>query len=135
MAKKSSNDSTIIALKKQISDKKAALKGIDKFAPATNCSIVLDGVRTNIHTLGTEDLTLLLVKLNSLRLSAEDLKVDPLISGHTLSEWLGDIKSKLLIANRKQEEARLKLLEAKLTDLLSAEKKTELLLEEIAGEL
>lgn len=134
MAKKS-NDSTILELKKQIKQKKEALKGIDKFVPVTNCSLSLDEKRHNLHVLNSEDLTFLLVKLNSLRLSADNLKVKLPLGGFTVEDWISDIEAKLLISNRKKEEERLKLLEKKLTDLLSVEKKTELLVEEIAQEL
>lgn len=134
MAKKS-NDSTILELKKQIKQKKEALKGIDKFVPITNCSLSLDEKRHNLHVLNSEDLTFLLVKLNSLKLSADDLKVKLPLGGFTVEDWIRDIEAKLLISNRKKEEERLKLLEKKLTDLLSVEKKTELLVEEIAQEL
>lgn len=134
MAKKS-NDSTILELKKQIKQKKEALKGIDKFVPITNCSLSLDEKRHNLHVLNSEDLTFLLVKLNSLRLSADNLKVKLPLGGFTVEDWISDIEAKLLISNRKKEEERLKLLEKKLTDLLSVEKKTELLVEEIAQEL
>lgn len=136
MAKKS-NDNTILELKKQIKQKKEALKGIEKFVPITNCSLQLMGEtsRFNLHVLSSDELTLLLVRLNSLKMSADNLKVKLSMGGFGVEDWISDVESKLLISNKKKEEERLKLLEKKLTDLLSVEKKTELLVEEIAQEL
>ena len=45
------NDELILQLKKQIEDKKKALRATEKFTPITNCSIELDGVRQNIQVL------------------------------------------------------------------------------------
>lgn len=128
------NDAKIMELKKQIEDKKGKLAGITKFAPITNCSIELDGVRYNINTLQKEQLISLMVRLNSYMLSAKDLNIldDYKISGYKVGEWIVDIRTKLDILSRKDEEIKLKVMEAKLDKLLSDEKKTELELNEIA---
>jgi len=89
------NDSKIMELKKQIEDKKIKLGKSQKFSPITNCSIELDGVRVNIQVLNKEQLTTLLVKLNSYAISAKDLGIDYIISGYSINDWIVDIKSKL----------------------------------------
>src|ERR1700677_336176 len=134
--KKNNNDAVILQLRKQIEEKKKALKGIERFVPITNCSLEIDGLRTNFHVLDALQLTLVLLKLNSYRMSAVDLEIsDPQIGGYKLSEWISDVQSKLLITNKAKEEARLKILEAKVTELLSLDKKTELLLDDLAAQI
>ena len=131
--KEKGNDSTILALTAQIKTKKAALAAVSKFVPITNCSLSMDGERFNLHSCNAEMLTLLLVKVNALQMSATELGVVPILCGYDPSSWISDIKSKLLMSNKVKEEARLKVLEDKLTDLLSADKKTELIIAEIEG--
>lgn len=126
----SKNDKTILALKAQIAEKKKALQGATSFSPRTNCSLLLGADRINLHVADSTVLTTCLVQLNALKMSADNLGVQYLTCGYPVEDWLSDIQTKLLIVNRKKEEERLKLLETKLTELLSAEKKTELLIEE-----
>ena len=129
------NDSKIMVLKKQIEDKKIKLGKSQKFSPITNSSIELDGVRTNIQVLNKEQLTFLLVKLNSYAKSAKDLEIDFVISGYHIVDWIADIKSKLDFVSRKEEENKLKMMESKLHQLLSNEKKVELEIDEIMKSL
>lgn len=135
MAKNS--DNRILDLKKQVADKKAALENVKKFVPATNCNLQLDnGDRINLYINDSAALTTALVKLNALRLSAEDLGIlDFEFSGFKVQDWVNDISSRLLIINKQKEETKLKAQEALLTSLLSADKKTELLLDEIMGQI
>lgn len=126
------NDDKIIMLRKQIEDKKSTLKRVGKFIPITNCTLPIDEVRYNLNVLTDYDLTMLLLKLNIYKISAENLKLDNvLIGGYQISEWMSDIKAKLEILNYNKEERMLKQLETKLTTMLSEEKKTELELDEI----
>jgi hypothetical protein len=125
------NDKKILDLKNTIATKKSKIKSI-KFVPSTNCSLDFDGTRFNIHTLSADALTLLLIKLNSLVLSMNDLKISSLIiSGYSVQSWITDIKVKLEIIAQKEEENNLKALESKLSTLLSNDKRTELELEAI----
>lgn len=135
MAKKTSNDKTILDLKKTIAEKKALLKGSERFKPKTNCSLELDGVRTNLHVADSATLTLLLLKLSAYLRSAKDLAIEAsvIVGGSSLQDWIDDIQSRLMSVNRQREEARLKVLEEKLHELLSAETKTELLINDIQG--
>jgi len=129
------NDQKIMELKKQIEDKKAKLIKSQKFTPITNCSIEVDGIRYNLQVLNKEQLITLLVKLNSYRISAKDLEVEYVISGFNVVEWIIDIKSKLDFVSRKEEENKLKVMESKLHQLLSNEKKVELEIDEIMKSL
>lgn len=128
-----SNDQRVLEMKKQIEEKKVYLAKSQKFTPITNCSIEIDGVRYNIQVLNKEQLTMLMLKLNSIRLSAKDLELNSevTISGYALEDWISDLKSKLDFVNRKEEENKLKAMELKLTQLLSEEKKVELEINEI----
>jgi len=129
------NDHKILELKKQIEDKKKQVGKLQKFTPVTNCSIEIDGLRHNINVLSKEQILLLMVKLNSYAISANELGVleDYNISGYNVIDWIADLKSKLSILGKKEEEAKLKAMESKLDQLLSDDKKVELELDEIAN--
>lgn len=131
------NDSKILGLKAQILEKKKQLKDTKTFSPVTNCSIELDGARYNIQATPKEQLIFILVKLNSYIKSYEDLAINDcfVVSGYLVSDWISDIKSKLSILSRKDEEKKLKDMESTLDKLLSDEKKTELELDNIASML
>ena len=126
------NDAKILELKAQIKEKKAKLKSVKKFSPVTNCSIELDGIRSNLQVLTKELLTSLLVKLNMYRLSISDLGLSEYnISGFKVEDWITDIRSKLDIIAYREEESKLQELENKLHILLSNDKKVELEINEI----
>jgi hypothetical protein len=126
------NDQRILQLKEQIEKKKEQLGKSLRFSPLTNCSLELEGERYNINVLQKEQLTILLLRLNMYRISAIDLGVNSVkISGYLLSEWISDIKAKIEILSRKDEERNLKAMEDKLVKLLSDGKKVELELNEI----
>lgn len=125
------NDDKILDLKKQIGEKKNLLKKIKKFAPITNCILDLDGVKTNIQVLNKQQLVLLASKLHSYDNSAKELGLSLEIGGFLATEWIEDIKLKLDTLNVKEEERKLKLMEDKLTNLLSNDKRVELEINEI----
>ena len=78
-----------------------------------------------------------MVEINMYLLSAKDLGVesDYDISGFKATDWITDLKAKLDDIKKKEEEKKLKLMEDKLTQLLSEDKKTELEIEELANML
>jgi hypothetical protein len=128
------NDQRILQLKKQIEEKKEQLGKSLKFTPLTNCSLELEGERYNINVLSKEQLTLLMIRLNMYRLSAKDLSISSIeFSGYDVLDWIVDIKTKIEILSRKDEERNLKTMEDKLVKLLSDGKKVELELDEIAS--
>ena len=122
------NDSKILQLKKQIEEKKQKLKTITKFTPVTNCSLSHNNKIHNINVCNKEEIVDLLIDLNSKLLSAKELKLDEdyKINGYSLIDWITDLKTKLNILSQKDEEKKLKMMEDKLTQMLSNEKKTEL---------
>ena len=126
------NDSKILELKKKIEDKKKEL-GTGRFSPVTNCNLEFMGTRYNLHSLVGDGLKVLLVELSLRKDKADELELDYKVSGYDLADWITDIKSRLVLLNRGNEEKKLKLMEVKLDKLLSNEKKVELELEEIEG--
>jgi hypothetical protein len=131
------NDQRILTLKKQIVEKKEKIGKDTRFAPITNCSIEVDGVRHNIQALTKDQLVALMVKLNAYFMSAKALNVQDeyFISGYHVSEWIADIQSRIDILSRKNEENQLKAMEDKLSKLLSERKKVELEIDEIESML
>jgi len=127
------NDQKIMDLKEQIKSKQEKLKKSKKFDPITNCIVKFEGKEQNLHTLQKEGLVSLLVKLNIHLLSAKDLGIEDeyKLSGFPIADWVTDVKGKLDFVSRKDEEAKLKVLEGKLNKLLSEEKQVALELEEI----
>ena len=132
----SANDDKILKLKAQIEEKK---KKIDaKFAPVTNCSLIIGENRTNLHTLNSVSaIHELMIKVNAQLNSAKELGIDEeyLLGGYTLGDWLTDLKAKLEVVGQKDEAKKLKLMEDKLETLLSEDKRTELELEALEAEL
>jgi len=135
--KQNTNDDKIMLLKSQIADKKGKLKNKKTFKPVTNCSLEFRKERINLNVLSKEQLTMLLLELNLIKMSAINLKMldDTIISGYSIDEWMIDIKEKLEVINLTEEARKLQVLEAKLTQLLSNEKKVELEIDEIMGML
>ena len=129
------NDSKILALKADIEVKEKKLnKPI--FSPKTNCNITIENIRYNLNVLEKDELTLLLVKVNSLALSAKDLGLsneDVKISGFSISDWMEDIRSKLELCNYNQNIKQLDSLKETLQKLLSEDKRTEIEIDNIAN--
>ena len=128
------NDERVLLLKKQIDEKRNGLAA-QKFSPKTNCIIDLDGQKYNINVLQVNELELLLVKLSVYSEFAKNLGFELTISGYAINEWITDINQKLAVIKDKKKRDELKELESKLDKLLSDEKKTELILDEIAASL
>lgn len=129
------NDDRIMQLKEQIEKKREELaaSNTSRFVPITNCLLVIDKTTYNLHVDSSE---LLLIKLNSMRLSAKDLGIDTsklMISGYSLDNWITDVKNNLSIQNYKAEKKKLDSLEKQLTALLSDDKQTELQIDQLAA--
>lgn len=128
------NDDRIMQLKEQIEKKREELaaSNTSRFIPITNCLLVIDKTTYNLHVDSSE---LLLIKLNSMRLSAKDLGIDTsklMISGYSLDNWITDVKNNLSIQNYRIEKKKLDSLEKQLTALLSDDKQTELQIDQLA---
>ena len=128
----SKNDERVLKLKKLIETKKSELS-TQRFVPMTNCVLDMEDKKYNLNVLQEKELEFLMVKLNAYSMSADNLKIDLVISGYGVNEWLADISGKLAIIIDKKKRDELKALEAKLDKMLSDEKKTELELDEIAA--
>lgn len=128
----SKNDERVLQLKKLIETKKAELS-TQRFVPITNCVLDMEDKKYNLNVLQEKELEFLMVKLNAYSMSADNLKINLVISGYGVNEWLTDISGKLAIITDKKKRDELKALEAKLNKMLSDEKKTELELDEIAA--
>jgi len=128
------NDDRIMLLKQKVDSKRNALRGkSDRFTPITNCLLVFDKVTYNLYVEASQ---LLLLRLNSLVMAAQDLGIDPkecIISGYSLIDWIEDIKSFLAIQQYRKEKSDLAKLEKQLDSLLSEDKRTELELDSIAA--
>lgn len=127
------NDAKIMELKERIAEKKKAIKKASKrFQPITNCLIGLDGTTQNIQVCTDEQLTLMLIKLNSWKMSADDLGVEvPEIQGFSINDWMEDIKARLDNLSVAKQKKELEAAEKQLDKLLSEDKKTELAISEI----
>ena len=129
----SKNDDRIMLLKKQIDEKKVALMAAKSNEPyKTTCVIDLDGNKINIHVLKSDELAMLLVKLNVYRMSAENLGMQLFaISGYDVNMWMDDVKKRIAMLKFKETEKELRAAEDKLNALLSEDKKTELEIDNI----
>lgn len=125
------NDKRILDIRNKIAEKKKELGKSERFAPITNCSLELDGIRHNLHVANQEQLTFLLVKLNGYSLSAKDLGVSIEISGYELQDWIDDVVRKIDLIKHRQKEKELGIMEEKLATLLSEDKRVELELDRI----
>ena len=136
MANTNTNDERIIKLKEQIADKRKSLKDKNiKFIPVTNCLLELDGIKYNLHVVTNP---LLLLKLESLWMAAQNLGIsaeDVIIGGYSITDWIKDVQTVLAIQNYKTEKQKLDRLEKQLTNLLSNDKQTELMIDELASML
>ena len=95
----------------------------------------MDKVTYNLHVDSDE---MLLIKLNSIALSAKDLGISTAtlkISGSSLDDWIADVKAYLEVKSYKSEKKKLDMLEKQLTALLSDDKQTELQIDSLAAML
>lgn len=133
------NDERILQLQAKIDTKRTELAGQSaRFAPITTCTLDLHGVRINLHQMNETGLKLIACELQALLTAAHDLNFtaeDVVISGYNISAWMSDVTARLQSLKVKGEQDKLKQLEAKLKTLLSADKKTELELDEIESML
>ena len=128
------NDKFIFELKEKIANKERDIKSVRKFSPHTNCSLLLEGQRYNLHTLYYNQLAYLLVKLSILKDKADDLQLTDylVIEGYNIILWISDIDSKMENLNVQNEVKKLKEMKERLTKLLSTDVKISLELEELS---
>lgn len=140
MENKQKNDELVLQLQEKLAVKEKELKESSfRFSPKTNCRLVIFDIGYNLNVLQKPKLIELLSYLNSQK---EGLKsFDPMllknfkIEGFHVDEWIEDIVSRIQILEQKDKESEYKKVKAKLDNLLSNEKKTELELNVIADML
>ena len=129
------NDAKVTKLRAEIEKKRAALKNrSSRFSPITNASLELSGVRYNLHTLDLGTAMLLGSQLQAVKNGAEDLFFDTsfvLISGFSVRDWVLDVLARIESISVKDEETKLHALDARLKELLSADAKTDIAVQEI----
>lgn len=129
------NDDKILKLKTQIEEKKKLYKDKKKFSPITSCILYVDDNKINLHTVNDIDsLNHLLININTFKMSAENLNLDPnsyKIDGFGVLDWILDINQKIEVVKYNNEIKLLEQKEKQLDKLLSEDKKTELELLEI----
>lgn len=134
------NDEMILKLKQQIAKRKEKLSKLPKtFVAETSCIFVTEyGTKYNLRVMNTQQLNELKVKLHMYEMSAKDLGIDMndfTISGFSIDKWMNDINRKLSEIECRNMNDSLKKDEALLDSLLSEDRKTELLLQELAAKL
>lgn len=132
------NDAVVLQLQEKLEIKKKAVAAIKALRrnSVTKCILEWEGKNINFNVVGQDELTLLLVKIHALYVAADDLLLedfgDTVVQGHTLDEWVLDIKGKIEDKKLAVKEKEIKVFEAQLDKMLSEDKKTELKLKEIA---
>lgn len=132
------NDKVILELQKKIKEKENLLKGSSsKFSPKTNCSLVLQGTRYNLHVISKEELLFNIAVIKSLENALkEEFPGEALvISGYSSSDWLSDLKTKFNSLNISMEKERLKILKERLHNLLSTDTKVNLEIKDLENQI
>lgn len=132
------NDTKIIELSNKI-DKSLEIKNTEnkKFIPKTCLVITVDGKEYNINVLSKQDLLMLLLKLNSYKMSAEnfiDIRTFD-ICEYNIEDWICDIKNKYDILNNKEKIKNAEKIKSKLNSLLSSDKKVEIEISNLENEI
>ncbi len=128
------NDEKILKLQEQIEKAEEEALALKKASYITNCIIVIDSEKYNLHVLDEEALTMLLIKINGYKLSAQDLKLDLdeiRFGKYKLVEWMEDVQTRIKIEKNNKYLKELKEAKETLNSLLSKDKKTEMKLAEI----
>lgn len=107
-------------------------ESLDKvdFKPVTDCSVL----SINIHTLSGKNALLIIKQLRDIKALQEEFGISE-DSRYSIDQYITDIVNKVKADKYKKDLKELKEMENKLSDLLSAEKKTEILIEEIENKI
>lgn len=129
------NDDKILELRNKIAKEKEELGTYKSQSIKTNCVLNIMGTICNLNVLQEEDLRMLLVVLNSYKMSIKDLNDVQFqtlkFSGYDIEDWISDVTEKLKANYYKVRKQELNKLETKLNTLLSEDKRIELELSEI----
>ena len=123
------NDKKIKELQAVIATKKAALDGNTRFIPVTNCLLRLPWMTNaaNLNVLSKMELVYYASQLQTLQKTVEEFcpGEELHLDSWSIQTWLTDIRNRLFVLNRKNEEARLEALNKQLSSLLSNEAKVD----------
>lgn len=128
------NDERILKLQEQIEKAEEEALKLKKVSYITNCIIIIDSEKYNLHVLDEESLTMLLIKVNGYKLSALDLGLTPedvKFGAYKLPEWIEDITTRIKVEKNNKHLKELKDAKETLNSLLSKDKKTEMKIAEI----
>jgi hypothetical protein len=131
------NDSLILKLKKEIEVKEKLIESSIRFTPITNCSLTINGIKSNLHSMSSNGLLFALAYVNSLKQGLKEILPDEtlIIDGYSSDDWILDIKTKFNVLNVSSEKERLKKLKEKLHNLLSTDTKVELEIENLKNQI
>jgi hypothetical protein len=133
-----SQDQIVLALKKQLEDKKKELIDISTFKAKTNLVLTLFGSRYNLNVSSKDDIAVILGHLLTIKgtlLKSESQITEPKIEGFTLSDWIHDLKGKYAACEIKEKKNELEILQKKLDKLISKELSDQIELAEIIAKL
>lgn len=128
------NDEKILKLQEQIEKAEEEALSLKKVSYITNCIIIIDSEKYNLHVLDEDSLKMLLIKINGYKLSAVDLGLDLddiKFGKYTISEWMEDINTRIKVEKNNKHLKELKEAKETLNSLLSKDKKTEMKIAEI----
>ena len=128
------NDKKVLELTSKIEKAEKEALALKKASFITNCILIIDNEKYNLHVLDENSLKMLLIKVNTYKLSALDLgmNLDEIKFGaYKLEEWVEDIKTRINVEKNKKHLKDLEDAKKTLEGLLSKDKKTELKLAEI----
>lgn len=128
------NDKKILELQEKIEKAEEDALALKKVVLITNCILMVDGEKYNLHVLDEEALKILLVKLNTYKLSALNLglNLEELKFGvYKLEDWMEDVKTRIKVEKNNKYLKELSEAKKTLDGLLSKDKKTELKIAEI----
>lgn len=128
------NDKKILELQEKIEKAEEDALLLKKATFITNCILVIDDDKYNLHVLDENALKMLLIRVNTYKLSALDLGIDledVKFGAYKLADWVEDIKTKINVEKNKKYLKELEDAKKTLDSLLSKDKKTELKIAEI----
>ena len=105
------NDERILKLQEQIEKAEEEALKLKKVSYITNCIIIIDSEKYNLHVLDEDALVMLLIKINGYKLSAQDLKLDLdniKFGNYKLSEWMEDIQTRIKVEKNNKHLKELK---------------------------
>ena len=135
------NDDRILELKKKIEEERKNLKEVNsRFQPITSCILEFAGQKFNLNAMSANNLSLLLGLLTVIKNAtveiAKKIPINPATIGdYLLDEWIADVQNKLDQVLYREKKAKLDKLEKQLTDLLTGETQTKLIVDNLEDEL